>query len=91
MNKNNIVDLSDVTYVKRISVGTVNPNSPLTEEQLENQMALVNRCLSESPKGTIIGKEISVGIYQFGEHQITMQKTTYHVGFKRKPFWIDKD
>lgn len=92
MNRNGKnVDLSDVTYVKRISVGSVNPNHPLTEEQLEAQMDLLNKCLSSYPKGRIIGKEISVGVYQLGEHQISMQKTTYHVGFVKKPFWLDKD
>ena len=57
----------------------------------ENQMALLNKCLNEYPKGRIIGKDISVGVFQVGDHQITLQRTTYHVGFLRKPVWMEKN
>ncbi len=52
-------------------------------------MALLNKCLNENPKGKIIGKDISVGVFQVGDHQITLQRTTYHVGFLRKPVWLE--
>ncbi len=81
-------DLGDVTYVKRVSVGNINPNHPVTEEAMEAQMAELNQCLNSHPKGRIIGKDVSVGVYQMGEHQIIMQKITYHVGFRRKPHWL---
>ena len=87
---NGHTDLSDVTYVKRINIGSINPNSPLNEDQQEMQMRQLNKCLSEPPKGRIIGKDITVGVYQMGEHQLIMQRITYHVGFKRKPVWIDE-
>ncbi|SEJ69122.1 hypothetical protein SAMN05192553_108136 [Cyclobacterium xiamenense] len=83
------LELGDVTYVKRVSIGNINPNSPLNEEQQERQMALLNKCLNEYPKGKIIGKDISVGVFQIGDHQITLQRTTYHVGFLRKPVWLE--
>ncbi len=86
----NNIDLSDVTFVKRINIGSINPNSPVNEEQQEQQMQVLNRCLNEFPKGRIIGKDITVGVYQVGEHQLTMQRITYHVGFVRIPTWIDE-
>lgn len=89
--QNKAADLGDVTYVKRVSIGNINPNNPLNEEQQENQMALLNKCLNEYPKGRIIGKDISVGVFQVGDHQITLQRTTYHVGFLRKPVWLEKN
>lgn len=85
------LELADVTYVKRVSIGNINPNNPLNEEQQERQMALLNKCLNEYPKGKIIGKDISVGVFQVGDHQITLQRTTYHVGFVRKPVWLENN
>lgn len=86
----NYLNLEDVTYVKRISIGDINPNNPLNEEQQENQIEFLNKCLNDYPKGRIIGKDIAVGIYQIGEHQINLQRITYHVGFKRKPAWLEQ-
>lgn len=88
-NRTEVHDLSDITFVKRITVGTVNPNTPYSEDHHDQSMDLLNRCLSETPRGKIIGKDIAFGMYQMGEHQLTMQKITYHVGFKRKPMWMD--
>ena len=51
-------ELADVAFVKRIGIGNLDPNTPPTEEQLEDQVTLLNRCLHKSPKGRIIGKEI---------------------------------
>ena len=89
--KNDFFDLSDVGFVKRVSVGNLNPNNPLTEEQLEKQMDLLNKCLNEPPKGKIIGREISTALYRITEHEISLQRITYHVGFKRKPYWLDEE
>lgn len=80
--------ISDVKFVKRIEIGNLNPNNPMSDEKKTEQMNLLNRCLSEFPKGKIIGKDVGFAVYQIGEHQITMQVTTYHVGFSRKPFWL---
>ena len=54
-------------------------------------MAFLNRCLNEAPKGRIVGSEKNFTLLQLGEHQVVLQWTVYHVGFKRKPFWMDDD
>ncbi len=79
--------LSEIRYVKLIPIGSINPGNPLSEKEREQQVALLNRCLNDYPKGMIIGKDISVGRYMVGEHELTMEKVTYHVGFERKPVW----
>lgn len=79
--------LSEIHYVKMVTIGSVNPNNPLSEESRKAQVALLNRCLNDYPKGVIIGKDVTVGRYMIGEHELTMEKTTYHVGFTRKPAW----
>ena len=53
-------------------------------------MALINRCLSDYPKGKIIGVEKSFSILQIGEHNVVLQWTTYHVGFIRRPLWLEE-
>ncbi len=84
-------DLSEVTYVHRVNVGNINPNNPLTEEQAETQMAMLNKCLNNYPKGRIIGREVATALYRIGDHEISMQRITYHVGFKRTPFWLTEE
>ncbi len=79
-------DVADVKYVHRVSIGTLNPNVPTTEEQLKAQQDELNKCLT---KGRIIGRDQNGAVFQLGEHQVTMVMTTYHVGFTRKPSWID--
>jgi len=81
-------DLTEVKYVKRIVVGSNDPTQMSTEAQVEQARALLNRCLTESPKGKIIGLEKSFTILQIGEHQVVLQWLSYHVGFARKPAWI---
>lgn len=80
--------LSDTRFIKRIKVGNINPNAVFTDEKRDEQINLLNRCLGEG-RGKIIGKDVTYGVYQVGEHEITLQATTYHIGFKRKPYWID--
>lgn len=87
MSKDNY-SLSDAKFVKVITVGNINPNAVFTEENREEQIKLLNRCLEEG-RGKIIGKDVAFGVYQIGEHEITLQATTYHIGFKRKPYWIE--
>ena len=91
MNNENKLDLSEIQYVKLVTIGSVNPNVPLSEESKESQVALLNRCLNDYPKGIIIGKDMAIGRYQIGEHELTMEKVCYHVGFRRKPAWIDEN
>lgn len=90
MDRKEKATFSDVHYVKLVSVGSVNPNNPLSEESKLQQAALLNRCLTDYPKGMIIGKDITVGRYAVGEHEFTMEKVTYHIGFERRPPWEDE-
>lgn len=80
--------LNDVRYIKRVKVGNINPNAVLTEENKDEQVKLLNRCLDEG-RGKIVGKDVTYGVYQVGEHEITLQATIYHIGFKRKPYWLE--
>lgn len=82
--------LTDIQYVKLVSIGSVNPNNPLSDQSREAQAALLNQCLNDYPKGVIIGKDITIGRYMIGEHELTMEKITYHVGFTRKPLWEEE-
>lgn len=82
--------LADVGYVKLVSVGSVNPNNPLSEQSRAEQEALLNRCLHDYPRGIIIGKDTTIGRYLIGGHELIMEKVTYHVGFERKPTWLEE-
>lgn len=88
MNRERKRSYEDFRYVKTVTLGSVNPNQPLSEESRKKQAALLNRCLSESPKGVIIGKDTTIGRFSIGEHELTLQQTSYHVGFDRKPLWL---
>lgn len=87
MGKEEKKTLNDVQYVKLVTVGSVNPNNPLSDESRKQQADLLNRCLNDFPKGMIIGQDRTIGRYQIGEHELVMEKITYHVGFPRKPTW----
>ncbi len=87
MNQDKKTNLSDIHYIKLVPIGSVNPNNPLSDESKQAQTDVLNRCLNDYPKGIIVGKDITIGTYQLGEHQLVMEKITYHVGFKRKPTW----
>lgn len=81
--------LTDVGYIKRVVVGNDNPETAPDEKKYERQMALLNRCLKDSPKGKIVGQEKNFYLLNLGEHQVVMQYIVYHIGFERKPCWID--
>jgi len=81
-------DLSEVRYVKRITVGNNNPAQVISEEEVQKAMDLLNKCLTGPPAGTIIGIEKSFKILNIGEHQAVLQWIVYHVGFARKPVWF---
>ena len=82
-------DLADVRFVKRIVVGSDNPERMKTEDEISQAVTLLNRCLTDSPKGTIIGTEKNFALLNVGEHQVVLQYVVYHVGFPRKPYWIE--
>lgn len=82
--------LADVNYIKLVPVGSVNPNNPLSDQSREAQVKLLNRCLNDYPRGMILGKDVTIGRYRIGEHELTMEKVTYHIGFPRKPVWEEE-
>ncbi len=79
--------LEDIRYIKLVTVGSVNANQLFSAEDKEQQVSLLNKCLSAYPRGIIIGRDTSVGHYRIGEHEFITEKITYHVGFPRKPPW----
>jgi hypothetical protein len=84
-----VFDLTDVTFIKRIMVGSSDPEAIRDQTQIGAAMDLVNRCLSDSPKGKIIGMEKTFSLLNIGEHQVVLQCMIYHIGFTRKPSWLD--
>lgn len=90
MDQKEKTSLMDVQYIKLVPIGSVNPNHPLSDQSREEQAALLNRCLNDYPKGKILGKDVTIGKYQIGEHELIMEKITYHVGFPRKPAWEEE-
>ena len=46
--------LPDVRFVKRIVVGSDNPQALKSEEDIQAAADLLNRCLNDLPKGRII-------------------------------------
>lgn len=85
------ITYEEIKYVKLVSVGSVNPNNPLSDNSREKQVELLNRCLNDYSKGIIIGKDTTIGRYVIGEHELSMEKVTYHIGFSRKPGWLEED
>lgn len=83
-------DLTEVSYVKRIVVGSNDPESMRSENEIEEAAKLLNRCLSDTPKGKIIGIEKTFNILNVGEHQVVLQCLIYHIGFPRKPYWLEE-
>lgn len=83
-------DLTDVGYVKRIVVGSTDPEKLQSDEEIRTAADLLNRCLAESPKGRVLGMEKNFCLLNVGEHQVVLQSMVYHVGFTRKPFWLEE-
>ncbi|MCD8361231.1 MAG: hypothetical protein LUC29_10645 [Acidaminococcaceae bacterium] len=62
----------------------------VSEAELEKQRQFLNRCLSDSPRGRIIGQEKNFYLLNIGEHQVVLQYIVYHVSFARKPVWLEE-
>ncbi len=83
-------DLSDVGYVKRIGVGNLDIRAAAAEPGNDEAMETLNRCLTDYPKGKIIGRELSFDVLTTKSgHQVVLEKVTYHVGFPRRPAWLE--
>ena len=81
-------DLTDIQFVKRITIGTSDPRALRDENYMQQQTELLNRCLTERPKGHIIGQEKNFSLIRLGEQQVVIQSIVYHIGFRRKPAWM---
>ena len=84
-------DLTDVTYVKRITVGSTDPERLSSEEAVRAEADLLNKCLAPTSHGKIIGIEKNFSLLNIGEHQVVLQALVYHVGFPRKPYWLEDE
>ncbi len=84
-------DLTNVGYVKRIMVGSTDPEKLTPDTAVQAQAALLNRCLTETPRGRIVGIEKNFTLLNIGEHQVVLQALIYHLGFARKPHWLAGD
>lgn len=84
----NTFDITEMGHIERITVGSVTPDNIPTEEENQQKMALVNRCLTDFPKGRIIGIERSFSVIRIGEHQVVLEVVIYHIGFKKAPIWL---
>lgn len=83
-------DLTDIGFVKRIMVGSRDPEAIRSEEQIERATELLNRCLHHSPRGRVLGIEKTFNLLNIGEHQVVLQCLTYHVGWTRRPPWLEE-
>jgi hypothetical protein len=84
-------DLTDAGYVLRITVGSRDPQNLTSEKDIQAAVNRLNRCLSEAPRGRIIGIEKTFNLLNIGEHQVVLQAMIYHVGFVRKPLWLSME
>ena len=84
-------DLTIVGDVKRIMVGSTDPEKLTPDAAVQAQAALLNRCLTETPRGRIVGIEKNFTLLNIGEHQVVLQALIYHLGFARKPHWLAGD
>jgi len=83
-------DLTGVGFIKRISLGNIDVQAAAAEPSNEKAMDLLNRCLEDYPKGRIIGREMSFDVLTTKSgHQVVLEKVTYHVGFARRPSWLE--
>jgi hypothetical protein len=83
-------DLTGVGFIKRISLGSLDVHATAAEPGNQKAMDLLNRCLEDYPKGRIIGGEMSFDVLTTKSgHQTVLEKVTYHVGFARRPSWLE--
>ena len=81
--------LDEITFIQRAVVGPVQADRIPSQDEINAQMDFVNRCLSEG-RGQLVGSEKGLIIIHSGDQQLVVQHTVYHIGFKRKPMWVDE-
>ncbi|OCX43211.1 hypothetical protein A7X81_08185 [Campylobacter ornithocola] len=84
-----ILDLSSIGFIKRITMGQKDTKSIYTEEQAQQDIKFLNKCLNDFPKGRIVACEKNFNVLNIGEHQVVQQWIVYHIGFKTKPLWME--
>jgi hypothetical protein len=84
-------DLTGIRFVKRIVLGTHDPASPMTEQEVNDALSVLNRCLNEAPRGKIVGMEKNFTVLNMGGHQVVMQWLVYYIGFARQPLWLKEN
>ncbi len=82
-------DMTNIRYVKRVIIGTSDPRKLQDDDFIEKQAEFLNRCLNDTPRGVIIGQEKNFNLIRLGEQQVVLQNIVYHIGFARKPLWIE--
>ncbi len=78
--------LSDIVFVKRIAIGGA--GGRVTADEVQEKMALLNRCLTELPRGKLIAVEQTPFIHQDESGSYVFQMVSYHIGFTRQPPWL---
>lgn len=84
-----MTELGSVRFVKRIVVGSDDPAQPRPESANREAMDLLNRCLSGVPKGVLLGVERQSASTRVHGQDVTVQWLCYHVGFARRPDWLE--
>lgn len=84
------LELAEVGFIERIVVGNNDPRHMRSEEEIRLQMERVNRCLSGTPRGRIVGMEKSFALHTIGDQQFVLQYVVYHLDFVRKPLYLDE-
>lgn len=83
-------DLTDVHFVQRVVIGSARPEEAGDPTAIERQMERLNRLLEGPPRGVLIGKDRGFHVLRFGDQQVVLEYVAYHVGFQRKPYWLDE-
>ena len=81
--------IEEVRHLERVVVGPSRVDRLPSQNEIDEQMVHVNRCLAEG-RGQLVGTEKGMVVIQAGEQQLVVQHTVYHIGFKRKPLWLVK-
>ncbi|PVZ72047.1 hypothetical protein [Pelagibaculum spongiae] len=81
--------IGEVSFIQRAVVGPTRTDRIPAQSEIDAQMDFINRCLSEG-RGQLVGTEKGLVVIQRSDQQIIVQHTVYHIGFKRKPIWVDE-
>lgn len=84
-----MLDLSQIGFCKRVTIGSRDPEALRSDAEVEQAMILLNRCLHEAPRGRILGIEKTFTLLNIGEHQVVLQCLIYHIGWPRRPLWLE--